>query len=211
MDCPLFVIPGKTGGPSSPCSWTLMHSMGLATWPLLFASFSLVLFSCHFDHPQLTPVPSMKPFWGLKLTLCVRHLDWAQVTGEKKNPTMCLPTWYPGPCFCLWGALPFVSMEYLIASYPGKNSDAHCRNHAKSCENVLLISSKLFYLFAYISLHDRGGMGGSFLAYLFIVPSSLPTENLRNSYGRLCLTLYLPVILKQDTSLGAFASRLGSK
>lgn len=58
---------------------------------------------------------------------------------------------------------------------------------------------------------DGGGVGGGLLAYLFIVPSSLPTENLRNSYSRLCLTLYLPVILKQDTSLGAFESCLGSK
>lgn len=84
----------------------------------------------------------------------------------------------------------------------------------------------IFYLFAYIFLHDskiqrRGmGCGGEKVANsdLFAVSSShflfcftpLPPptpENIRNSDSRLCLTLYLPDILKLDTFLGAFASR----
>lgn len=82
----------------------------------------------------------------------------------------------------------------------------------------------IFYLFAYIFLHDseiqRRGMGAGirlltqiyllFLAHIFVLlhPSATPLpENIRNSDSRLCLTLYLPDILKLDTFLGAFASR----
>lgn len=49
-----------------------------------------------------------------------------------------------------------------------------------------------------------------FLAHIFVLlhhPASPPPENIRNSCSRLCLTLYLPDILKLDTFLGAFASR----
>lgn len=81
----------------------------------------------------------------------------------------------------------------------------------------------IFYVFAYIFLHDseiqrRGTGRGKFAnSDLFAVSSSHfcfasppchpPPENIRNSDSRLCLTLYLPDILKLDTFLGAFASR----
>lgn len=194
---PKFPMPLDTHAQHGSCSLTTALCLHL-----LFSSSSTLII------PSWLPCLPWGPFGASNLFYVLVTWTEIKLLEEKKTPTVCFPTWFPGLCFCLWGTLPFVSMEYLIASYSGKNFDAHCRNHAKSCENVLLISSKLFYLFAYISLPDREGCGRSG-GSLFIVPSSLPTENLRNSYSRLCLTLYLPAILKWDTSLGPFASCWG--
>lgn len=64
---------------------------------------SLVLFFLYFDHPKLTPVPSMRPFWGLKLILCISHLDWDQVTGGKKNSNCVFSHLVPWSVFLFMG------------------------------------------------------------------------------------------------------------